>query len=137
MNGGRPVPRAHHGTVDRSQPLSQEASFTHASVLRDPARRVMSMHIDARAARSAAPGALPWLRLPRAAWRAAALLDAAVVGRCGADVEFAEDVVDVAFDGLGAEEQALADACVGVSLGHELEDLAFTFGELGEGADVA
>src|SRR6266581_7377578 len=65
-------------TVDRSQPRSQEALFTHAGVLRDPARRVMSMHIDARAARSAAAGALPRPRLPRTAWRAAALLAAAL-----------------------------------------------------------
>jgi hypothetical protein len=36
------------------------------------------MHIDARSARSAAPGALPRLRLPRTAWRAAALLAAAL-----------------------------------------------------------
>jgi hypothetical protein len=36
----------------------------------------MSMHIDPRAARLAAPGALPRLRLPRAAWWPAALLAA-------------------------------------------------------------
>jgi hypothetical protein len=38
----------------------------------------MSMHIDARAARSAAPGALPRLRLPRTAWWPAALLATAL-----------------------------------------------------------
>src|SRR5260221_1970028 len=38
----------------------------------------MSMHIDTRAARSAAAGALPRLRLPRTAWWAAALLAAAL-----------------------------------------------------------
>ena len=36
------------------------------------------MHIDARAARSAAPGALPRLRLPRTAWWPAVLLAAAL-----------------------------------------------------------
>src|SRR5262249_13030167 len=54
------------------------STFTHASVLRDPARRVMSMHIDACAARSAAPGAPPRLRLPRTAWWPAALLAVAL-----------------------------------------------------------
>jgi len=38
----------------------------------------MSMHIDARAARSAAPGRLPRLRLPRTAWWPAALLATAL-----------------------------------------------------------
>src|SRR5260221_7909349 len=81
--GHRSVPKhtdrsPDHRTVDRSQPRPQEALLTHASVLRDPARRVMSMHIDARAARSAAPGALPRLRLPRTAWWPAVLLAAAL-----------------------------------------------------------
>src|SRR5260370_21934595 len=38
----------------------------------------MSLHIDTRAARSAAAGALPRLRLPRTAWWAARLLAAAL-----------------------------------------------------------
>src|SRR6516162_8312325 len=67
-----------HAHVQRSQPRRQETPFIHASVLRDPARRVMSMHIVARAAGSAARGALPRLRLPRTAWWLAAVLAAAL-----------------------------------------------------------
>src|SRR5690349_5578461 len=83
VSGHRPAPKRTgrvpgNRTVQRSQPRPQETPFTHASVLRDLARRVMSMHIDARAARPAAPGALPRLRLLRTVWWPAALLAAAL-----------------------------------------------------------
>jgi hypothetical protein len=56
--------------------------------------------------------------------------DAAMGCRRVTDVELAEDVADVAFDGLGAEHEQLADTAVGVALGHELEHFALAVGEL-------
>jgi hypothetical protein len=62
--------------------------------------------------------------------------DAAVIAGCVAEAEFGEDLTYVGFHGLGAEEQLVADALVGVTLGHQGEDLAFAVGELGERAAV-
>ena len=47
-------------------------------------------------------------------------------GRLGATgrTQLAEDVGDVDADGLGADEQLLADLAVGAALGHQREDLA-------------
>jgi hypothetical protein len=62
--------------------------------------------------------------------------DAAVVAGCVAEPELGEDLADVGFHGLGAEEQLVADGLVGVALGHQGEGVAFAVGELGEWAAV-
>jgi len=63
--------------------------------------------------------------------------DAAVIcGRHG-QVEFSENPVDVGFDGLGGEEEVLADSLVGAALCHQCEDVAFTFGQFGERVERA
>src|SRR6516162_1327674 len=50
----------------------------------------------------------------------------------GRYIELGEDVTDVGFDGALAEVQVAGDASIGQPLGHELEHLTFTIGELGE-----
>src|SRR3954449_10082353 len=60
-----------------------------------------------------------------------------MVGGGFAEPELEEDLADVGLDGALAEEQALADALVGVAFGHEGEYLAFARGELLKGPGVA
>ncbi len=52
-------------------------------------------------------------------------------------VELGEDARDVPLDGLGGEEQPLADRLIGSALGHQLEHLSLPFGELVDPAGVA
>ena len=54
-----------------------------------------------------------------------------VVGGLG-DVELLEHETNVRLDGLGAQEQRLADRRVGAALGHQPEHLALAFGEVVE-----
>src|SRR6185312_15904410 len=59
-----------------------------------------------------------------------------IVGRL-ADTKLRKDVPHMPLDGLGAQEESLADALVRAALGHQGEHLAFTLGELAERAGWA
>lgn len=48
------------------------------------------------------------------------------------EAELLEDQPDVSLDGLGTEEQRLADRLIGTSLGHQPEDISLPVGELAE-----
>jgi len=62
---------------------------------------------------------------------------AAVISRRLAEPELGDDLADVGLHGLGAKDQLVADALVGVALGHQGEDLTLAVCQLSERAAVA
>lgn len=62
--------------------------------------------------------------------------DSAVGVGVWGEVEFGEDVADVGFGSSWVESELFGDGGVGVALGHEGEDLSFSFGEAVEFAVV-
>ncbi len=63
--------------------------------------------------------------------------DSAVVRRCVADAELAEDAADVTLERLWAQVQPIADSVIRMPLGHQGEYLSFTRRQIGEWPGVA